>query len=507
VEYAAWPPPLTNLSRATLHALHFEQRGVAGADAAVRRLLALAFERRRAHLPPPVLLVAGGEWVFGLGNIITALASSAVLAESIGAACAFSIGEKLYASELRPFLRARSDGLPRMGAFPCADVGPSELKVLRSQRAVPVVGIHDWRAGSAAPPDGPFIIDIGYDWHEDDCVTRPDVGHLIVPPGMAPRDFWVRLRAKFEEFVFAAIELPLTDAEHRIEVGFPHWLPRQGTACGHMRLLHKENHQVGGGASCAKADCGGLLAALEILHASRPFSSYLFTAGANCSHCLHSVAPRLHREAVRIESAHFTKRIAAPNTTASKRNKSAAAAEVTRFDNAVGALLDMRALARCALVVVDDKPAGTFALSVAAAGRLAPCADSLAWLERRHPGYGQASLFGLVGKIDELASKDPYGLVAPPLRALCNSPDASSPPIPCAEPTTAEGWGRLADDVRYDLASPWTPRQLPRLYSTYTQPNDTSACRRRTRARNRRVQSFLKQQRKSSKLRLRGNAR
>lgn len=485
VHYQEWPPPLTNLSRATLLALRLDRLGNAGANASAQRLHTLSEERRRSGLPPPVLVIAGGEWLFGLGNIITALASAAVLAESIGAACAFSLGEALYASELRPYLRSRaSEAGLKEGAFPCADVGPSELAALRAQTSVPVVGLHDWRLRGSGTPGGSggFILDLGYIWHEEDCRTRADLRQMIAPPGMAPGEFWARLRLKFEEFLFASVALPVSDLERRIEAGAPPWLPGTGTVCGHMRLLHKENHHVAGRASCGKGDCGGLLAALEALHVRRPFSSYLFTAGADCSHCLSTVAPRLHREATYLQSAHVSKRIAAPMDPANG---------TARFDDAVGAFLDMRALARCALVVVDDKPAGTFALTIAAAGRLTPCADPLAWLEGWQPGFG--SVFPRVAGTYELAdADDPDGVFAAPLRALCSSARASDPPIPSAAELTAEGWGRLADDVRFDLAKPWSPRQLPRLHSAYSEPFSTDECRRLTKARVRRVHKQLR---------------
>eukprot|EP00302_Diacronema_sp_CCMP2436_P019210 CAMPEP_0179969680 /NCGR_PEP_ID=MMETSP0983-20121128/34741_1 /TAXON_ID=483367 /ORGANISM="non described non described, Strain CCMP 2436" /LENGTH=44 /DNA_ID= /DNA_START= /DNA_END= /DNA_ORIENTATION= len=34
------------------------------------------------------------------------------------------------------------------------------------------------------------------------------------------------------------------------------------------------------------------------------------------------------------------------------------------FGDAVGAVADMRALARCAIAIIDDKAAGTFALAL-----------------------------------------------------------------------------------------------------------------------------------------------
>ncbi|KAJ1632553.1 hypothetical protein T492DRAFT_987548 [Pavlovales sp. CCMP2436] len=470
LRYPEWPPPPTNMSRSTLLALRPDRPGVA------RRLLALSRERQRAGLPPPVLVVAGGEWRFGLGNILTALASAAVLAESIGAACAFSLGEDVYSSELRPLLHKRTDGLPLI-AFPCVEVGMSELGAIRTSRILPVVDVHAWRlqgggGGAKVPPlGGGFIIDVGLKWHEEDCLTRMDVMSLLAPPGMAPAQFWTRLRGKFEE-TFAAIELPAasTAAERKIEAGVPPWLPRTGTVCGHIRLLHKENHRVGGKASCGRGDCGRLLAALEELYVRQPFGSYFFTSGADCTHCLPLVAPRLHSEAAHIESPHFSSRIDSPNPNVSVTDK---------FDNAVGAMLDLRALAKCALVLVDDKPAGTFAFAVAAAGRLTPCADPLEWLEHRPPGFeGRNKTAASYRLSDPNGADEPY-----PVRALCSTAEASSPPAPCANELTAAALGRLADDVRYDLATPWNPRNEPRLHSAHVSQFDTAECRRRTKLR------------------------
>lgn len=458
IPFFNWPPPLTNHSATLAASLTFRDP-----LAAVRRLVDAEAARAKAGLPPPILVIGGGEWALGLGNIITGLASAALLAETLGAACAFSLGEKLYAAELRPWIRLNRLG-KRMAAFPCTDVSIAELEALRKQTRVPVVRVHDWRMRGVQHPHRAFIIDFHHKWHESDCVTRPDLGLLIGPPAMSPAQFWPRLRARYEEVVHMGIGVPVGAHERRIDApAFP-FLAGTGTICGHMRLLHRESHRVNTSLpSCEIQDCGGLLAAIEGLHERRPFSSFFFTAGANCAHCLPQHAPTLLRDAEHVRSPHGTARIANPGL------------EVI-FDSAAGALADIRALSRCALVVVDDKPAGTFALTLAGAGRLTPCDDALAWLETQGMGYGTLA--------DRIAGTfrlgDPENYLVPTLRALCGAGGQDAPPAPI-KPLTGEQMRRLRDDVRYSLDPWWSPRQLSRELSPYVAPDDKSECERESR--------------------------
>ncbi|KAG8465682.1 hypothetical protein KFE25_002989 [Diacronema lutheri] len=481
--YFAWPPALVNHSAALVAAIDFGPSSTAAT--VVATLVGREAARAAADLPPPVLVIAGGEWPFGLGNILTGLASAAVLAEALGAACAFSFGDRLYASELRRHIpRSRFGGQP-MAAFPCVDVSVAQLRALREQTALRVVSFHDWRA-RGAPREATrraFVLDFGILWHEDNCATRPDVGMLLAPPAMAPAQLWARLRSKYEEAVHVGIRVPVGAHERRVRAPSPPLVAGEGTACAHARLLHRENHKVDGRAPlCEAQDCGGVLAALEALHARRPFGSFLVTAGANCSQCLAERAPNLLRTAEQIASPHGTRRIATPGT------------DAALFDAAAGALADMRALSRCMLVIVDDKPSGTFALALAAAGRLAPCAEPLAWLEGRGPGYG--TLAERIAGTYQLG--DPTNYLVPTLRALCGTDDMSAPAAPITT-LSSQQERRLADDLRYQFEPWWSPRQLPRQLSEHIGPADRRECERS-------VRSFVRRKREAQRRQSRATA-
>jgi hypothetical protein len=222
---------------------------------------------------------------------------------------------------------------------------------------------------------------------------------------MAAGEFLWRLRAKYEQWVHVSRRLPVEPHERRI-AGTQRWAPLDGTLCGHMRPVHVESHRPGellgapNGPTCGALDCGDLLGALKALHARRPFGSFVVAAGGNCSHCLPALAPTLLRTAERIESGHTSRHIV----------------EKVTFDDEDGAMADMRALSRCAVVIVDDRREGTVALPLAAAGRLAPCADALAWLERRQPGYGPGGHFARVKGTVDLARWHARASARPPSR-------------------------------------------------------------------------------------------
>jgi len=189
-------------------------------------------------------------------------------------------------------------------------------------------------------------------------------------------------------------------------------------------------------------DCGGILSLLEQTHSARPFGSYFLASAGNCMHCMPLVAPGLLAHAVRIESGHLSHAIT-----------DGVAIGAKGFGDALGAMADMRSLARCALAIVDDKPAGTFALTFAAAGRLTPCADPLAWLETTGPGFGTMQP-SIAGKL----SLTIIGWDSKPihLRALCrtSNPEAPVLPVPVLRPAVLL---RLADSVRFDVSRPWHP--------------------------------------------------
>jgi hypothetical protein len=144
-----------------------------------------------------------------------------------------------------------------------------------------------------------------------------------------------------------------------------------------------------------------------------------------------AVAPTLLRDASRIESGHVSKKLT----------------HGSAFDDAHGAIVDMRSLARCALVIVDDKIAGTYALSAAAAGRLAPCADPGAWLEQTTPGYGTFKT-SIAGRVLANLTRN--------VRVLCHTDDLSAPVI-----APAPFGSELGNSIRYDLSEPWHPRLIP----------------------------------------------
>mmetsp|Transcript_22197 Transcript_22197/g.51652 ORF Transcript_22197/g.51652 Transcript_22197/m.51652 type:complete len:253 (+) Transcript_22197:943-1701(+) len=176
-------------------------------------------------------------------------------------------------------------------------------------------------------------------------------------------------------------------------------------------------------------------ASLEQAHSARPFGSYFLASGGNCSHCMPLVAPGLFANAVRIESGHYSQKIM----------------KQSGFGDAVGAVADMRALARCAIAIIDDKAAGTFALAFAAAGRLTPCADPLAWLETTGPGFGTMHP-SIAGKLRLAVPGHPRVN----LRALCRTSNPKAPviPVPLLRPDELL---RLADSVRFDVSRPWHP--------------------------------------------------
>ncbi|KAJ1629667.1 hypothetical protein T492DRAFT_907422 [Pavlovales sp. CCMP2436] len=94
----------------------------------------------------------------------------------------------------------------------------------------------------------------------------------------------------------------------------------------------------------------------------------------------------------------------------------------------------MRALARCAIAIIDDKAAGTFALAFAAAGRLTTTG----------PGFGTMHP-SIAGKLRLAVPGHPRVN----LRALCRTSNPKAPviPVPLLRPDELL---RLADSVRYD---------------------------------------------------------
>lgn len=511
INYAEWPPPLTELSRATTLALRMGEPGAFTGGGVVRRLLELAQARAMRGQPPPVLVKAGGEWPYGIGNFAAAIASAAMTAEAVGGACVFSLGALGYATKLRPRLLTQLGGL-RLLAYPCVEVGLDDIGALLAQRDVAVLHEASWRTGGTDGPDdgrgGPerlwqrvaadaaVVIDMGDNYHEANCATRLDIGHLIAPPGISPAAFWARYRSKFEELFRLAIAVPHAPIERLISSPLGTATTGAGTFCAHLRLLHKENHHVGGSTSCD--DCGLVLSALEAMYARRKCARYLIASGANCTHCLPLRAPRLFAGALRLENAHFSTRVAG---------------ESFKFDDddPVGVVADVRALSRCSVVVVDDKFKGTFAMSAAAAGRLAPCADVLAWLEedRPVPGAAYALRPRLAGSVDWAQfAQYPYperylpsaghAMPAEPIglqvRSLCKT---SSPAAPALEipPLSAEQLRRVADDVRVDITRPWRPRALPRLYTPGIARGNNSVCVLIAKARFKRLQRYAKAQR------------
>ncbi|KAG8466932.1 hypothetical protein KFE25_008311 [Diacronema lutheri] len=447
LEYAAWPAAQTASSAQTMRAIGYGVKRPPRVDAErIARKLAALGAARAPTGGAAVLVIAGGFTGLGLGNTFCGLTAAAVVAEAIGAACLVTLGET-YAKTLQKHV---SDEY--IFASPCQIVSLGELDELRAQTVVPVVKNTRWRiagfwnvSGDGRRPaaGGAYVIDYGIKYRELVCMPRFDTAKLLAPPGMAAGEFWRRLRAKYEQWVHVSLRLPIEPHERRISAPAPPWEPRQGTLCGHMRLLHLESHRPAvrrgppKGPSCGALDCGGLLSAFEAVHAKRPFASFFFTAGANCSHCLPDVAPTLLRDAERIESGHKSRHIV----------------EKATFDDAEGAMADMRALSRCALVIVDDKAEGTFALSLAAAGRLTPCIDPLEMIERWQPGYGLGGHFAHVRGTVNLARWR--------ARALCATTDPAAPVTPLPWPLAPNDLAALRDGIRFDVARPWDPAHLP----------------------------------------------
>mmetsp|Transcript_1215 Transcript_1215/g.3157 ORF Transcript_1215/g.3157 Transcript_1215/m.3157 type:complete len:609 (+) Transcript_1215:135-1961(+) len=463
IKYSAWPPPQTARSAAMQRALCegvptspwpvFGERTVSpelfSGAAVARRLHDLGKERDRAvpAQEPPILILAGGNSALGLGNIFSGLAAAAVLAEALGAACLVSLGDS-YAKTLLEVLTPK-----RTFAFPCQIVSESVLRELRTQMLVPVVRAVHWRAigmfnatgDGTRPTGGAYVIDFTNKYRQLGCVPRPDGAKLLLPPGMAPGDFWRRLRSKFEEWIHVSLTLPPEPHELKIDARRPPWGTGTGTMCGHLRLLHVESHRgrvgVEPGPSCSLRECGSVISAMEAFHTKRPFPSYFLASGADCSHCWKECAPSLSANASRIESGHTSAHIL----------------KHVNFDDAIGAIADMRALAKCAVVVADDKYEGTFALSLAAAGRLTPCLDPLQWVERWQPGLGNTnpslrrSPAVSIGQRENLFKT----------RVLCATDDPEAPVTP-PPAVWDEGTLRdLQDSVRFDLSRLWDPVLLP----------------------------------------------
>jgi hypothetical protein len=181
---------------------------------------------------------------------------------------------------------------------------------------------------------------------------------------------------------------------------------------------------------------------MEALHRARPFASFFLSSGADCAHCLAECAPTLARDASRITSGHTSRHIQYD----------------AAFDDALGALADMRALSRCALVVVDDKAEGTYALSLAASGRLTPCADPLAVVETWQPGFGHVAR-AIRNGVNVGGGRNAFNT-----RALCASAEPRAPVTPPPWPWGDAGDARAAelrDAVRFDLSRVWDPVLLP----------------------------------------------
>jgi hypothetical protein len=219
---------------------------------------------------------------------------------------------------------------------------------------------------------------------------------------------------------------------------------------------------------------------MEALHAARPFSNDLVAAGANVSACL--PAPSLFRDATRLATGRTSAKI------------STGGAEGFGADDSADVLADLRALSRCAVVLVDDKPGGSFALAAAAAGRLAPCADPLAWWAARAAGrYDGARADGrLAGTVDWSRHREyndsrallPARFARAPLglsvRALCKDGDVTLPAlVPFRNGRQAEALRRAADDAAVDVARPWWPRQRPRATPALAE-NDRTHCEAQT---------------------------
>lgn len=445
--YAPWPSPRTSLCEMSTRAVNISgQHPVRRVDIDhllnyAKRRVSDAMKGIGSDSPPPVVVISGRNYSQGLGNVLQDLVGAAVLAHSVGAVCLFSYGDA-YVGDL---------DLGPVPVYPCHLSALHVLTEIRSQTKVPVLRYVRWRDGEARnfSSTEPFVIDFGS--QRKDC-TRHDLALDQAPPGMAPDEYFRRLRRGFQEVIFGA-----EDRRLRLPLGahFPadeELLPGRGAICGHMRMLQKEMVPMSATRPCGPvSDCGPVLFAMnEMSRVHGGFARYLWAAPGKCGPCVPQDAPDLHASAVDIREA--TGQPAALDPTLLAR-KERAVKGFHHHGNILGAMEDMRALASSCSIIVHDDFGRSFALAVAAAGGFRPCGSPLAWIEKRRPGYKYNRPEAMSRLLGPARRSERVGLAQQ--RLLCRTADLGAPPRSkkrCGAPDgPAQQW------VNYNVTRPWAP--------------------------------------------------
>ena len=144
---------------------------------------------------------------------------------------------------------------------------------------------------------------------------------------------------------------------------------KHGTLCGHMRFEKAEGKGIWNTRRCEKDR--KVLEGMEREFQISPdrYSSYYFAGAADCTPCLQQMAPHLYASIKQLIPA---KRRWDGNILKKKK----------RFDHAdaVGALADLRALAWCSKIILDDAApcfGGSYAAAIAASGNFTPCVEKV----------------------------------------------------------------------------------------------------------------------------------
>lgn len=445
--FATWPEPMVALSKQTTAALGLDRPGPLDAPAVARRMHDETRRREAAGEPTPALLVLGGrDWAFGLGNVLEGLVGAAVVAEAIGAACVVTLGHSHF--EIHALSRDIADPFPMR---PCRLVTWDEFAALSAlpHATMPIVHWENWTAGDAAGDAGPFILKLE-SYRQLGPTGRSDVHYMYALPAMSPGQYWPRVREKYERFFFGVLRTPVLPAEDRVQAPKAPWDARGGTICGHIRLLKKEARDKTHARLpfCDKRDCGNVLEVMESLHSVRPFPSFLVASGDNCTHCLPINASRLSSHAEHLATDHISARI---TMDLGPSNRSVHDEEWGLAD-VRGAVQDLRSLARCSIIVVDDKAGGTYAAAAALAGGLAHCPDPVAWLRDVWPAAAAVDE-GRLPHIPVWVHNGPHA------RVLCHTRDKTLSPMPTLPPSgSLEGF--VDAHIRgYDVSTPWRPRR------------------------------------------------
>lgn len=330
----------------------------------------------------PSLVMAEANWTVGMGNVIGHLSSVAALALALGTGCIVAVGG--YVAPLFP--------LDQLSVFPCISVSLAVAAELRARaKSAGMLLTHDAYERSAyyskrtlgAPGAAPAVHNVPRAQQQlilhirpSAHFLRPDVCNGLVPPGM-PAALHTRLvRAVLGDMLWAiSRHVPVTAEESRVAAA-------SDTLCGHMRQGHAEARvgqalAAGQGASAIASarklhcmlDCGGVLSAMDALFAANParHSTFTFSGVLDCTPCLQLLAPRLAARATLLPP---------PARASAFRTRDGATSSEGDHSNAVAAVADVRLLARCHTLVVDDAAEGSYASFIAGAGGFAHCGST-----------------------------------------------------------------------------------------------------------------------------------